>query len=69
MVRKLRDDGSGNGYPATGLVLVDWSGTGPVAVGEDRVPPDIGPGQFFAAVIRQGPAVPRVGLEPTLAVV
>lgn len=51
MMRKLRDDGAGNGYTATGLVLVEWDGKGPVVVREDLVPADVAAGPFFEAVI------------------
>lgn len=57
MVRKLRDPGDGNGYTATGLVLVEWedppgSGTA-VRVREEEVPPDVAAPQFFVAMIGQ----------------
>ena len=55
MIRKLRDLGDGNGYTATGLVLVDWDdpprpGT-PVWVREHEVPDDVAAAQFFASLI------------------
>lgn len=64
MVRKLRDSGDGNGYTATGLVLVEWddppgSGTA-VRVREEEVPADVAASQFFVAMIRQVLAVAPV---------
>ncbi|WP_462419004.1 hypothetical protein [Kytococcus sp. Marseille-QA3725] len=53
MMRKLRDRGDGNGYTATCLVVVDWDTDVGVKVLEDVVPVDLGPGQFFEAVIDQ----------------
>lgn len=57
MMRKLRDRGDGNGYTATGLVLLDWDppsdGTATVRVDHGAVPHDIGAPQFFAALIDQ----------------
>ena len=55
MVRKLRDMGAGNGYTATGLLLVDWSEPvgqeTSVRVALDEVPEDVAPPQFFAALV------------------
>lgn len=58
MVRKLRRGGDGgDGYTATGLVLVDWDDTGgrssPVAVGEHEVPEELAAPQFFRALIER----------------
>lgn len=56
MIRKLRDSGDTNGYTATSLVLVDWSGpagTRPVTPLPDLVPEDVRPPQFFAALIER----------------
>lgn len=53
MMRKLRDRGDGNGYTATCLVVVDWFAENGVTVLLDEVPPDLGPGQFFDALIDQ----------------
>lgn len=44
MMRKLRDEGDGTGYTATGLVLVDWDAAGPgatVSVVRNAVPQDL----------------------------
>lgn len=51
MVRKLLDSGAGNGYTATGLVLVDWDEAGRVHVLEAEVPDDVAAPQFFRAII------------------
>ena len=64
MIRKLRDLGTGNGYTATGLLLVDWDepardGTG-VRIAMDGVPEDVAPPQFFVALIDQVLAVTPV---------
>lgn len=58
MIRKLRSEGSGPGYTAAGLVLVDWDDSLSPAEQEvevllDDVPEDIGPGQFMATMIEQ----------------
>ncbi|GGC97887.1 hypothetical protein GCM10011512_26050 [Tersicoccus solisilvae] len=56
MMRKLRDLGGSNGYTATGMALVSWDETQPsptVRVELDRVPEDVAPPQFLAAMIRQ----------------
>lgn len=55
MMRKLRDRGDGNGYTATGLVLIEWdepAGAGTrVRVRERAVPPDVAGPQFFARIV------------------
>ena len=54
MIRKLRDIGDTNGYTVTALLLVDWDATADepvVTVYPDDVPDDIGPAQFFTALI------------------
>jgi len=54
MIRKLRDIGDTNGYTATALLLVDWDATADepvVTVYPDDVPDDVGPAQFFTALI------------------
>jgi hypothetical protein len=57
MMRKLRDRGDGNGYTATGLILVEWgepAGVGTVVrVREDDVPSDVATPQFFARIVAQ----------------
>ncbi len=57
MIRKLRDPGDGNGYTATGLILVGWDdvaeGSVAVEVREHEVPADVAAPQFFTAMIRQ----------------
>lgn len=56
MMRKLRDLGGANGYTATGMALVSWDETQPnamVRVELDRVPEDVAPPQFLAAMIQQ----------------
>lgn len=64
MMRKLRDQGDGNGYTATGLVLVEWDdppGAGTAArVREHEVPNDVAAPQFFTGLIRQVLAVAPV---------
>jgi hypothetical protein len=64
MIRKLRDLGTGNGYTATGLLLVDWdepAGDGTsVRVAMDGVPEDVSPPQFFVALIDRVLAVTPV---------
>lgn len=59
MMRKLRDSGpghsSGNGYTATGLLLVDWT-DGPgadsgVRVVHEPVPEDVAAAQFFRHLV------------------
>ena len=57
MMRKLRDVGDGNGYTATGLLLVEWddppgSGTA-VRVREHEVPEDVAAPQLFATLVQQ----------------
>jgi hypothetical protein len=64
MIRKLRDLGSGNGYTATALLLVDWDepdgdGSG-VRVEMTGVPEDVAPPQFFVAMIDRVLAVTPV---------
>lgn len=54
MMRKLRDRGDGNGYTATGLLLVDWDpdpSAPQVHANVDDVPADLQPGQMFASLI------------------
>ena len=57
MIRKLRDNGGHGGYTATGLALVGWDeaaeGRPIVTVQLVRVPDDISPSQFIAALIEQ----------------
>jgi len=56
MMRKLRDEGDGIGYTATGLILVDWDSNHDdpsVAVVENVVPPDIGVDQLLRRLIEQ----------------
>jgi hypothetical protein len=56
MMRKLRDEGDGTGYTATGLVLVDWDSTSPeptVSVIEGSVPPDLYVGRAIPKMIQQ----------------
>ncbi len=57
MMRKLRDDAGHGGYTATGLILVGWEEStpgGPTVSPElDRVPADVAPAQFLAAMIEQ----------------
>lgn len=54
MMRKLRNLGGGNGYTATGLMLVDWpdeiADERGVSVVLDPVPDDVAPPQFFKAM-------------------
>ncbi|MBL7257236.1 hypothetical protein [Paractinoplanes lichenicola] len=55
MIRKLRDLEGANGYTATGLALVDWSGSADelpqVNLHSDEIPDDVGPAQFLSAMI------------------
>lgn len=55
MMRKLRNLGNGNGYTATGLLLVDWdderTADSRVSVVLDPVPEDVAPPQFFRAMV------------------
>ncbi|HUR75681.1 MAG TPA: hypothetical protein VMZ00_15475 [Sporichthya sp.] len=57
MMRKLRDlpigAGAGNGYTATGLVLVDWDEPDPdrVRIVHDAVPADVAAPQFLARMV------------------
>ena len=55
MMRKLRDEGDGTGYTATGLVLVDWDSNtrDVVSVHRDAVPVDIQVDQLMRRVIEQ----------------
>lgn len=54
MMRKLRDLGGANGYTATGLALVSWSGNDTtVKVELDRIPEDVRPEQFMTKMIQQ----------------
>ncbi|RKE64910.1 hypothetical protein [Microbacterium sp. AG238] len=54
MIRKLRDLGGANGYTATGLALVGWSGEGSIVRVElDQVPHDVRPEQFMTRMIEQ----------------
>lgn len=54
MMRKLRNLGGGNGYTATGLLLVDWPDATDtdegVSVVLEPVPDDVAPSQFFKAM-------------------
>lgn len=54
MMRKLRNLGGGNGYTATGLLLVDWPDEADeesgVTVVLDPIPEDVAPAQFFKAM-------------------
>jgi hypothetical protein len=64
MMRKLRDIGGGNGYTATGLLLVEWTDpVGPdtgLTLRLDRIPADVAPPQFMTAMISQVLAVTPV---------
>lgn len=55
MIRKLRESGPGNGYTATGLLLVDWhdadGSDASVTLRLDAVPEDIAPPQFFTSIV------------------
>ncbi|MGF1647173.1 MAG: hypothetical protein ACFCVF_09690 [Kineosporiaceae bacterium] len=55
MMRKLRDDGGGNGYSATGLALAEWTespaDTATVRVRLDEVPEDVRPAEFMTVMI------------------
>jgi len=55
MMRKLRDVGPGNGYTATGLVLVDWdepvTEATQVRVERYPVPADVAAPQFLTALV------------------
>ncbi len=54
MIRKLRDAAGYGGYTATGLALVGWDtaeDAGRVHVNLDKVPVDVAPAQFLAAMI------------------
>ena len=56
MIRTLRDQGGGDGYTATGLVLAGWDDAAPAAtmrVADDAVPDDVRAPQFFARMIAQ----------------
>jgi hypothetical protein len=55
MMRKLRDEGDGTGYTATGLVLVDWTPTTreAVSVVHDAVPADLQVDQLLRRLIEQ----------------
>jgi hypothetical protein len=59
MMRKLRDIGTGNGYVATGLLLVDWDDLVTVdssvrVIAElPTIPADVAPPQFFSALLEQ----------------
>ncbi len=56
MMRKLRAEGDGPGYTATGLALVDWDDTDPdrrVHVVLDPIPDDLHPAQFMERTIQQ----------------
>lgn len=54
MMRKLRNLGGGNGYTATGLLLVDWpdevDAESDVSVVLEPIPADVAPPQFFKAM-------------------
>lgn len=65
MMRKLRDIGAGDGYTATGLLLVDWDDTATpdhprVRIRHDAVPPDVAAPQFLTALVDQVLAVTPV---------
>lgn len=55
MMRKLRDDGDGNGYTATGLMLVEWTderdGSTTVRARPGDIPEDVAPSQFMTTMI------------------
>lgn len=55
MIRKLRENGPGNGYTATGLLLVDWNDAdgvdASVSLRLDAVPDDVAPPQFFTSIV------------------
>lgn len=56
MMRKLRDEGDGTGYTATGLILVDWDSTSEhpsVAVVDGSVPADLAVDQLLRRLIQQ----------------
>lgn len=56
MIRKLRAEGDGPGYIATGLALVDWDDDNPsggVHMRLDVVPEDLQPAQFMHRTIEQ----------------
>lgn len=56
MMRKLRAEGDGPGYTATGLALVDWDNADPerrVQLRLDVVPEDLQPGQFLHRIVTQ----------------
>jgi hypothetical protein len=63
MIRKLRDTGDGNGYTATGLLLVGWDETAsPITVQArpDLAPDDVAPPRFFADLVEHVLAVSPV---------
>ncbi|MGK2881858.1 MAG: hypothetical protein ACSLE6_14045 [Mycobacterium sp.] len=51
MIRKLRQNPSGDGYTATALLLADWDEDEFVSARPDLVPADVRPDQFFVAII------------------
>lgn len=56
MMRKLRDEGDGTGYTATGLILVDWDSTDDiptVSVVDGAVPTDLAVDQLLRRLIEQ----------------
>lgn len=56
MMRKLRDEGDGTGYTATGLILVDWDSSDAnvaVAVVQDAVPAELAVDQFLRRLVEQ----------------
>ena len=58
MMRKLRAEGDGPGYTATGLCLVDWDDDHEqderqVSVSLDAVPEDLRPDQFMERMVGQ----------------
>jgi hypothetical protein len=56
MMRKLRDEGDGTGYTATGLVLVDWDAAGPgatVSVVRNAVPEDLVVDHLLTRLVQQ----------------
>lgn len=56
MMRKLRDEGDGIGYTATGLILVDWDSSHEdpvVAVIQNAVPADLSTDQLLRRLVEQ----------------
>lgn len=63
MIRKLRQNPTGDGYTATALLLVDWDDDEFVAARADLVPADVRPDQFFVAIIDAALAVTPVSFH------